>query len=1233
MSRNRPGRILTLPMAGEPAQPMAEFEDLDVAEADVASGSVASAAEAVLAALMAEAAVAGRNGDLRTALDTYANILEMAPGNPDALLASAALCRLMGRPRDALRHCLPLLEVTPDHFAARLELAESLGVMERFHEAHAVLDLLLHEWPDAPETWHGLARLLAAEGFGDTADICLRRALALDPAHLPARVALARNLAGRGDHDGAVETFHHAIALASDTPAHYAGMAASLLALGRLDEAAEHVERALALDDEVAEARVVRADLAVIDGRLEESWDDAAARWQLPGVEWPALPGQPWEGENPAGAILLLFTERGPADTVMMARFIPLLVERGAHVVLRVQRPLVTLLTGLAGVERVVADDRPLPEDIRPDLSASLLDLPRLLKIGQADIPALPYLVPPQRRRPVVVPVGTAITLGLAWSGERPEGDVPLARLLRLAEIPGVVAFGLDSGTDAVNLADPSLVTDLGPTIGDATDLAARIAEMDLVIATDGTCAHLAGALGKPVWLMLPAAAGPHWMRGRDDTPWYPAMRLFRQDRPGDWGPVVERIAAALAALAAERTEVGAAARRNATGVAAAQTAFFAAHLQAGDLLLDLGAGDGRFSLDAADHDSGAVRVLALEPCTTEADSLRDAVALSGSEAAVEVVAAAAGNGTGDILAARTPIRGRRIFELPDWVPGTGKRVSVDDLLTERSDLANHRLVVRLGQTGWEEEILDGLRRRLDGGQIAVVAFEHRPEARAAETLAELGFSLWRFPDQTAKGALVPMSGESGAVLALAPGLAPADHYGPAWLPPSDAEITGIRAKAERMTRDGMDHHGAGRLTQAAEFYGEALMLDPFAAGANANKAVLLNTAGRPEAAAACFGRAVVREMIPAVAANLGAILRELHRFDQADEAYARALAAEPDNPRFLYGLAQLRREEGRIREALDLLERVHARRPDAAWALAQTRLAAGDMAGGLALLGSRPAPPPPSPETEIWTGDALGGRTLLVHDHGDIIDTLMLARFIPPLAALGTEVTVACVPELAPLMAELPGVVAVTSGDDPLPVCDLRAALTSLPRLLGPAAVRLPAAMAYLSLPAGMRPRRIPANRRLRVGVTWNAGAHTCPLAAMLALAVSPDLTLIALTDEVGGNDIDAIGADALIDRPQPLPADLAEAACVIAGLDVVIGGDTAELHLAAAMGKPAWVLLPDRFTWRWPLGRDDSPWYPTARIFRPSPDGSWREPVERIAAALAVLAAAKHRGDRATS
>jgi hypothetical protein len=266
-----------------------------------------------------------------------------------------------------------------------------------------------------------------------------------------------------------------------------------------------------------------------------------------------------WDGAPLAGRTILLHAEMGLGDTLQFVRYADAVRRRGGRVILACQRPLARLLDGCPGVDLLVPQDAPPPPF---DVYAPLMSLPGLLGTTADAIPApVPYLAADPdlvARWRGAVAGDDALKVGVAWQGnpQHPkdrERSFPLAALAAVAAVPGVRLYSLQKGPGAEQLADPHLpftVHDLGGRLdeeaGPFRDTAAVLTLLDLVIAADSALAHLAGALAVPAWVALPMAADWRWMVARDDTPWYPTLRLFRQAAWGDWGGVFDRMAAAL---------------------------------------------------------------------------------------------------------------------------------------------------------------------------------------------------------------------------------------------------------------------------------------------------------------------------------------------------------------------------------------------------------------------------------------------------------------------------------------------------------------------------------------------------------------------------------------------------------------------------------------------------------------------------------------------------------------
>jgi hypothetical protein len=339
-------------------------------------------------------------------------------------------------------------------------------------------------------------------------------------------------------------------------------LAREQVALGDLSGADASLRRALAIDPTLVEARLNRALLDLLHGRLAEGFSGYELRWQAPGfTSRPRGFGQPqWRGEAFAGRTLLLHAEQGFGDTIQFCRYVPPVAGRaareGGRVVLEVQPALLPLLQNRFPGVAVLPSGERLPVF---DMHCPLLGLPAAFRTELSTIPppapdfsADPARVAAWRAR---LGGGAAPRIGLAWSGSPAHWDdaarsIALARLLPLRGT-GARLFALQPevrpADRAVLTAAPDIV-DVGGALTDFAETAAAISALDLVVAVDTSVVHLAATLGRPTWVLLPFAPDWRWLLEREDSPWYPSVRLFRQPKLGDWDSVVRRVCAELAA-------------------------------------------------------------------------------------------------------------------------------------------------------------------------------------------------------------------------------------------------------------------------------------------------------------------------------------------------------------------------------------------------------------------------------------------------------------------------------------------------------------------------------------------------------------------------------------------------------------------------------------------------------------------------------------------------------------
>jgi tetratricopeptide (TPR) repeat protein len=403
-----------------------------------------------------------------------------------------------------------------------------------------------------------LAACLCELGELDEAMVACQRALSRDANYAPALTNLGNILDALGRFEDAVTAHRRAVTADPSYAKGHANLAVALRVTGGLDEALAASHHAVALDPNDPLIRFNHAHALLLNGHLASGFEEL--RWGKTCKGWsqgyPDFAAPEWQGEALAGRTLLLYAEAGLGDTLQFVRYLPHVAEKGGSIVLQVQPPLVPLLRANTNVT-VIARGEPL---LRFDLHLPLIALPFVFGTTLDSIPAaIHYLRADavklsQWRR--LLDDETSLRVGVVWSGNPwHKGDrlrsLAADMLLPWLVMPGVKLYSLQKDprvADAPALAAlGGDIVDLSPLLGDFSDTAAAVTALDLVITVDTSVAHLAGALGRPVWMLLPYALDWRWLRDREDSPWYPGMRLFRQRAPLAWEDVVARVSAGLA--------------------------------------------------------------------------------------------------------------------------------------------------------------------------------------------------------------------------------------------------------------------------------------------------------------------------------------------------------------------------------------------------------------------------------------------------------------------------------------------------------------------------------------------------------------------------------------------------------------------------------------------------------------------------------------------------------------
>jgi tetratricopeptide (TPR) repeat protein len=539
-----------------------------------------------IAQAYAEAVGLYRAGRLDEAEKIVARILKELP-QAAAALGLLGLIKLgRGRPAAAL----PLLDAALKRNPGEPEILSNRGLvlaaLDRDAEALESIDRALAAKPDNPDTLNNRGNVLLKLVRSGEALATFDRALAIAPGHLGAAVsrgnalaALGRNaealaqyealiaalpasaelhfnrgnaLCGLARHGEAIAAYDRALLLRGDHVKTHINRGVALQALNRHEEAIAGFERVIALDKSNADARHNAALSRLTLGDYQPGFAQYEARWERAGMPRRRRLGRPlWLGEYPLfRKTILLTAEQGLGDTIQFARYAPVLAAMGAKVALEVPSELVSLLGRIAGVSGTVARGEALPPF---DLHCPVGSLPLALRTEAAAIPAAsPYLAADEGRIAkwrARLGDSKARRVALAWSGRATHPNdrnrsIALARLAPLVGLEGIefVSIQRELRAEDTPLLGRLPLEHLGDELVDFDDTAAVLALADLVISVDTAVAHLAGAMGRPTWVLLPFCPDWRWMLAREDSPWYPTARLYRQSLPGDWESVIARV-------------------------------------------------------------------------------------------------------------------------------------------------------------------------------------------------------------------------------------------------------------------------------------------------------------------------------------------------------------------------------------------------------------------------------------------------------------------------------------------------------------------------------------------------------------------------------------------------------------------------------------------------------------------------------------------------------------------
>jgi tetratricopeptide (TPR) repeat protein len=1014
--------------------------------------------------------ILSRKGEFEVALASLDKAIAARSNFPEAINLQGVVLKRLGRMDEALEAFKLAVALRPTYLEALRNQPDMLGALKQDRDALIHYDRALEIYPDDPILHNNRGTMLQAMGRYEEALVSYQRALQLHP----------------------------------DNPDALNNSGTVLEALDRYDEAEASIRKALRIDPGKISAHWNLSLTLLRTGRMEEGWREHEWRWKKEifqrfvfGFTQPR-----WNGSQTlAGKTILLTAEQGFGDSIQFARYALPLVQRGAKVLILAPRGLLELFSAslpIAGAFHTTHDLPPF------DFHIPLLSLPLAFGTTLESIPAeVPYLKPPWSRGIAwkqKLPPRSAIRVGLVWAGS-PTHTNDMHRSLSLSMIEPLlqvsscefVVLQKEIAEDDKRIIDahPDLLV-VGEEFGDFSDTAAVISMLDLVITVDTSVAHLAGAMGKPVWILIPLLADWRWMRLRTDSPWYPTAKLYRRPPDSSWEAVIQRLC-----------------------------------------------------VDLRDFRAPAGEKLPAPEVTSSSDALQAAVHFHNA---------------GKLDDAEAIYRG------------------VLQLDPDNFD-ANHLLAIACRAKGSYHEA-ESLARR---------ALQLRPDNRLA--LKCLARTLM-------------YADKHEASLQVNQRLAELD--------PGNAEIWSDRAFSLIALK---------RHSDALQNLDRALSLKANDAHSLNNRGVMLLELNRPTEALASIEEALrLKPGFADAIGNRGLALLALARAREAIENYRQGLDLHPRSPTLLCNMGNSLMALNRHTEAIECFNMAINIAPgnvDAHWNLALSLLTIGNYLQGWRLYEWRWKRPEMEPHRRTFhvpmlePSTNISGQRILLHYEQGFGDTLQFLRYVRPLEAGGAKLILAVPTALKSLTEASFPQAEVYAGGDVLPAFDLHCPMLSLPLACGTTVATIPPAdPPYIHVPSDALKawrKRLPAGKQWKIGLAWSGnpshkhdGSRSLGVETLRSLLDIPGTRFYSLQKDVRERD-----REFLCDMPKLTMlgadiADFADTAAAISRMDLVISVDTSVAHLAGAMGKPVWILLPHAADWRWLTDREDSPWYPSARLFR---------------------------------
>ena len=1183
--------------------------------------SVAIANSVVLDNLLRQAEKLMEAGDKENAIALYEQVIFLDPNCVQARINLGFIKHENSDFDAAIPHYQAALALDPNIPQTAYNLAKIFEEQCKVEEAIAHYEQALVAEPNFVPALINLAVVLQEKGELLEAIHLYRRALEVQPHSWEAYNNLATVLQEQGNLEDALEYYHKALELLPDFVEAINNLGRTFLEKGAVEDAIACYRRAIDLNPNHASAHLNLSLALLLVGDLENGLAEYEWRWQIkefktghscfftgPGNTVLAREYRPlWDGSDLQGKTILLHAEQGLGDSLQFIRYAAIVKQQGGNVIVDCYPQLRRLFAMLDGIDLLMVRGEPLPEF---DVQVPMLSLPYVLGTKLETIPGnIAYLSPPADAEFGLLP-DRNLKVGIVWAGnpkhrKNTQRSCSLSQFIPLLDVSGVTFYSLQKDVLEADraLLNQTPIVDLSPHFADLADTAAAIAKLDLVITVDTAVAHLAGALGKPVWILLAFSPDWRWLLEREDSPWYPTAKLFRQRQRGDWEGVFQRVTQALGVVSA---------------------AFVPSDSADAELLL------GR-DLQQQGNWRGAI------------ECYQRAIAIDPHYAAAHSNLGVVKQHTG--LIAEAIAHYRQALELDPNLAETASNLG--SALAEAGEneqaIAEYERALSLNPNCAEALVNLGLLRE-DQGDIAeaVKSYEQAIQVNpdCAVAYLNLGIVLEKQGQEVGANydraianyeraiAIEPDHVESLQNLAyasirqgrVADAIA---YYDRALALQPDLVATPIALGNWLSNQDKLD--------EAIAFWQQAIQESPASADAHCHLGIVFHKQGKIEDAITCYQQALsLKPNFPEALNNLGKAFEEAGNVAEAIEYYDRAIELKPGYVNPLNSLGNVLHHSGQFTDAITCYSQaveLNIANPEAHLNLALALLLVGDFQRGFfeyewRLLVKEKQFQQHNFIQPVWDGKDLEGKTILLCPEQGLGDAIQCIRYADLVKQKGGRVIVWCLPSLHRLFAQVSAIDELIVNPENADF-QVHARLMSLPHLLGTTLETIPAKVPYLSPPPRWEFTLTPT-ANLKVGIVWSGNSQhsqnkmrSLPLNLFTKLLNIPGADFYSLQKEMTAEDQTWLEQMSVTNLSSNLH-DLADTAAAISALDLVISVDTSVAHLAGALGKPVWILLCFIPDWRWLLTREDSPWYPTARLFRQSTAGDWEGVLEAVGLAM---------------